>query len=199
MNISFLEALRMGWARFCLAPLQFALATLLFLLLALTAILTGPAALLWMWYVSPERPVGPLGNLVGGMTLLNRLHGTNRIPAAFWLGLVIWVFGLLPGFHHALLSIIPLCVLLVQPLWLALVFVDRYNLRLSVALKSVTFLCLNAPSVALPAMAFGLLGWSGALLFGVGILITLPIAIHAQLRWLQDRHIFLVAAIQKAS
>lgn len=199
MNISFLEALRMGWARFCLAPLQFALATLLFLLLALTAILTGPAALLWMWYVSPERPVGPLGNLVGGMTLLNRLHGTNRIPAAFWLGLVIWVFGLLPGFHHALLGIIPLCVLLVQPLWLALVFVDRYNLRLSVALKSVTLLCLNVPSVALPAMAFGLLGWSGALLFGVGILITLPIAIHAQLRWLQDRYIFLVAAIQKAS
>lgn len=189
----------MGWVRFCLTPLQFALGTFLFLLVSLTAILTGPAALLWMWHVSPERPIGPLGDIVGSMTLVSRLHGTNRIPAAFWLGLLIWVFGLLPGLHHALFGIIPLCVLLVQPLWLALVLVDHYNLRLSVALKSVTFLCLNAPSVALPAMAFGLLGWCGILLFGVGILITLPVAIHAQLRWLQDRHIFLVAAIQKAS
>ena len=56
----------------------------------------------------------------------------------------------------------------------------------------------DAPGRAFGAMALGLAGGLGALLFFVGLFITLPVANRALLLWLSRCHADLAAAIQRA-
>ncbi len=195
----FLFALRDGWERFRANPAGEAVAAALFLLASLTGILFGPAALIYLWRLAPKGR-DPFAEVpfASNLLLLQRLQGTRRVSTAFWLGLGIWAFTVLPFFHHVLLLGIPLGVVLAQPLWLALAVADRFDLPLGVACRAVFRLLADAPGRAFPCLAFGLLAWAGILLFGIGILLTTPIALRALLRYLEGCERELAAAVQGA-
>ena len=199
----FLFALREGWRFFCANPIREAALALLFFLVGLTGLFLGPAANLWLWHLDPDKPTEPfgdtpLGPLVGQMALAQRLQAPHRLPTCFWLGLLLWAVALLPAAHATLLGLIPLGLLLIQPVWLALVLADRFALPFGVACRATCRFVVDAPGRALTAMAFGLVGGLGAALFFVGLFITLPVANRALLLWLGRCHADLAAAVQKA-
>lgn len=188
-----IPCLKDGFTLFRANPVGESILAFLFLVACATGILLGPAAVLYLWHLNPQAPLGPMRALL----LTQRLQGSRRVATAFWLGLAMWVIAVLPSLHHPLLGI-PACVLLIQPLWLALVLADRFDLPLPVALRATLRLFLDAPGKALPCVGFGLLAASGSLAFGIGVLITLPIALRATLRWLDNAPTELSAAIQRA-
>lgn len=187
------DCLKEGFDRFRANPVGEALLAFLFLVACATGILLGPAAVLYLWHLNPQVPEGPLRALL----LTQRLQGTRRMATAFWLGLGIWVVAVLPSLHHPLLGL-PAWLLLTQPLWLAIVLTDRFDLSLPVAFRATLGFLIGSPAKALPCLLFGLLATSGVCLFGIGILITLPVALRATLRWLDTAPTELAAAIQKA-
>lgn len=188
-----IACLKDGFDYFRSNPVGEAILAFLFLVACATGILLGPAAVLYLWHLSPMAPVGPLRALY----LTQRLQGTRRIATAFWLGLGIWIIAVLPSLHHPLLGF-PVWLLLTQPLWLALVLTDRFDLPLPVALRATLEFLFSAPAKAVPCLLFGLLAFSGTCLFGIGVLITLPVALRAMLRWLDGASVELSAAVQKA-
>lgn len=188
-----LPHLKDGFALFRANPVGESILAFLFLLACATGILLGPAAVLYLWHLNPQAPLGPMRPLL----LTQRLQGTRRVATAFWIGLMIWVIALLPSLRHPLLGM-PAWLLLTQPLWLALILADRFDLSLPVALRATLHFLLNAPSKALPCLLLGLLAHAGLFLFGIGILITLPIALRATLCWLDGAPAELSAAIQRA-
>lgn len=204
MNGPFLSALLDGWRFLRADPMREAFLAALFLLGSATAILLGPAAILWLWHLDPARPGGARQPLPGPETLLanllamERLRDPTRRATTFWLGLVIWGVMLLPCFQATLLGFVPVCLLLLQPLWLALVLADRFALPVGVACRAAWRLTLAAPGVAFPAMLLGLLGWVGLALLGIGVVLTLPIANRALLLWLARHPLPLSAAVQEA-
>lgn len=187
------SCLKDGFDIFRANPLGESLLALLFLLACATGILLGPAAVLYLWHFNPQAPEGPMRALL----LTQRLQGAKRMPTSFWLGLGIWFVAVLPSLHHPLLGI-PAWLLLSQPLWIALLLADRFDLTLPVALRAAFGFLLNAPRKAFPCVLFGLLAASGVCLFGIGVLITLPIALRATLRWLDGAPVELAAAVQRA-
>lgn len=197
-------ALREGWRFFCANPVREAALALLFFLGGLTGLFLGPAANLWLWHLEPNKPEETLlgdtllGPLVGQMALAQRLQVPHRLATCFWLGLLLWCVALIPAAHATLLGFIPVGLLLIQPLWLALVLADRFALPFGVACRATCNFIADAPGRAFGAMALGLAGGLGALLFFVGLFITLPVANRALLLWLSRCHADLAAAIQRA-
>lgn len=189
-----LRTLQEGFERFLRNPLGEAVAAALFLLAATTGILLGGAALLYLSHLMPKKIDHPM---MAQMQLLQQIQGVHRTTAAFWIGLFIWIIVLLPSFQSPFLGI-PIGWILLQPLWCALLLTHRYDLPCAVALKSVYQLTLQSPAMAFRLYALGLLAFSGLFLFGVGIFITLPIALFATLRQLDDNHRELTSAIQRA-
>lgn len=195
----FLFALRDGWERFRANPVGEAVAAALFLLASLTGILLGPAALVYLFRLAPKEGV-PFAesSFAANLLLMQRLQGSRRVPTAFWLGLGIWALTVLPVFHHVLVFGIPAGVVLAQPLWLGVVLADRFDLPPAIACRATLRLIAVFPGKALPCLAFGLLAWAGILLFGIGILLTMPIMFRALLRYLETCERELAAAVQGA-
>lgn len=188
-----LRTLQEGLERFLRNPLGEAIAAALFLLASATGILLGGAALLYLSWLSPKHD----NPMMAQMQLMQQLQGVHRMKAAFWIGLVIWIIVILPSFQSPFFGI-PIGWIVLQPLWCALLLTHRYDLPCGVALKSVYQLTLQSPAVAFRLYALGLLAFSGLFCFGVGIFITLPIALFATLRQLDDSHRELTSAIQRA-
>jgi hypothetical protein len=186
--------LREGFDRFLRNPLGETVAAALFLLASATGILLGGAALLYLSHLAPKKLDNPM---MAQMQLLQQLQGVHRTTAAFWIGLIIWAIILLPSFQSPLFGI-PMGWILLQPFWCALLLTHRYDLPCFIALKSVYHLTLQSPAIAFRLYTFGLLAFAGLFLFGIGIFITLPIALFATLRQLDDAHRELTSAIQHA-
>lgn len=188
-----ITCLKDGFTLFRANPVGESLLAFLFLLACATGILLGPAAVLYLWHLSPQAPVGPMRTLL----LTQRLQGTRRVATTFWIGLMIWIIAVLPSLRHPLLGV-PAWFLLTQPLWLAILLTDRFDLSFPVALRATFHFLLNAPAKAFPCLILGLLAHAGIFLFGIGILITLPIALRATLHWLDGAPAELSVAIQRA-
>lgn len=199
---AFLADLRGGWRFFCANPVAEAIFAALFFLAGLTGILLGPAAVMWLWHLNPSRaganPLAgtPFAPVFDQAFLAQRLQGP-RLAAAFWLGLTLWAVTFFFA-AVSLFGLIPLGLLLAQPVWLALVLADRFGLPFAVACRVTLRFVRNAPARALAAMGFGLIGCAGAALAGVGLFITLPVANRALLLWLGRCHADLAAAIQES-
>lgn len=199
---AFLADLRGGWRFFCANPVAEAIFAALFFLAGLTGILLGPAAVMWLWHLNPSRAgVNPLAGtpfapVFDQAFLAQRLQGP-RLAAAFWLGLTLWAVTFFFA-AVSLFGLIPLGLLLAQPVWLALVLADRFGLPFAVACRVTLRFVRNAPARALAAMGFGLIGCAGAALAGVGLFITLPVANRALLLWLGRCHADLAAAVQES-
>ena len=199
---AFLADLRGGWRFFCANPVAEAIFVALFFLAGLTGILLGPAAVMWLWHLNPSRaganPLAgtPFAPVFDQAFLAQRLQGP-RLAAAFWLGLTLWAVTFFFA-AVSLFGLIPLGLLLAQPVWLALVLADRFGLPFAVACRVTLRFVRNAPARALAAMGFGLIGCAGAALAGVGLFITLPVANRALLLWLGRCHADLAAAVQES-
>lgn len=199
---AFLADLRGGWRFFCANPVAEAIFAALFFLAGLTGILLGPAAVIWLWHLNPSRaganPLAgtPFAPVFDQAFLAQRLQGP-RLAAAFWLGLTLWAVTFFFA-AVSLFGLIPLGLLLAQPVWLALVLADRFGLPFAVACRVTLRFVRNAPARALAAMGFGLIGCAGAALAGVGLFITLPVANRALLLWLGRCHADLAAAVQES-
>ena len=199
---AFLSDLRAGWRFFCANPVQEAVLSALLFLAGLTGILLGPAAVMWLWHLNPSRaganPLAgtPFAPVFDQAFLAQRLQGP-RLAAAFWLGLTLWAVTFFFA-AVSLFGLIPLGLLLAQPVWLALVLADRFGLPFAVACRVTLRFVRNAPARALAAMGFGLIGCAGAALAGVGLFITLPVANRALLLWLGRCHADLAAAVQES-
>ena len=199
---AFLADLRGGWRFFCANPVAEAIFAALFFLAGLTGILLGPAAVMWLWHLNPSRaganPLAgtPFAPVFDQAFLAQRLQGP-RLAAAFWLGLTLWAVTFFFA-AVSLFGLIPLGLLLAQPVWLALVLADRFGLPFAVACRVTLRFVRNAPARALAAMGFGLIGCAGAALAGVGLFITLPVANRALLLWLGRCHAELAAAVQES-
>lgn len=199
---AFLADLRGGWRFFCANPVAEAIFAALFFLAGLTGILLGPAAVMWLWHLNPSRaganPLAgtPFAPVFEQAFLAQRLQGP-RLAAAFWLGLTLWAVTFFFA-AVSLFGLIPLGLLLAQPVWLALVLADRFGLPFAVACRVTLRFVRNAPARALAAMGFGLIGCAGAALAGVGLFITLPVANRALLLWLGRCHADLAAAVQES-
>ena len=199
---AFLADLRGGWRFFCANPVAEAIFAALFFLAGLTGILLGPAAVMWLWHLNPSRaganPLAgtPFAPVFDQAFLAQRLQGP-RLAAAFWLGLTLWAVTFFFA-AVSLFGLIPLGLLLAQPVWLAIVLADRFGLPFAVACRVTLRFVRNAPARALAAMGFGLIGCAGAALAGVGLFITLPVANRALLLWLGRCHADLAAAVQES-
>ena len=199
---AFLADLRGGWRFFCANPVAEAIFAALFFLAGFTGILLGPAAVMWLWHLNPSRaganPLAgtPFAPVFDQAFLAQRLQGP-RLAAAFWLGLTLWAVTFFFA-AVSLFGLIPLGLLLAQPVWLALVLADRFGLPFAVACRVTLRFVRNAPARALAAMGFGLIGCAGAALAGVGLFITLPVANRALLLWLGRCHADLAAAVQES-
>lgn len=187
-----LTLLRRSFERFTRNPLAESLLTALFLLAACTGILLGPAALLYLWHHNPQAPETPLR----AMLLTQRLQNTRRLPTAFWCGLILWVVALI-GLTDPELGL-PLWMILVQPLWVMILLADRFDLPLPLTAKAAFNFFRDAPQKAWALVLLGLFGFAGALCFGIGIFITLPVAVRAMLLLLEESPRELAAAVQKA-
>lgn len=186
--------LREGVARFCRNPLGEAIAAVLFLFAACTGLLLGVGSLLYISYLTTDPTQDPM---LARMQRMQALQNPQRTSTAFWLGIIIWFIAILPNFQNLLFGI-PVAWLIIQPFWSALLIANRYGLSVLIALRTVWFLTLHAPAVALPLYALGLLAFSGLLVFGIGICATLPIALFATLRVLETSRLEVTAAIQRA-
>ena len=199
---AFLADLRGGWRFFCANPVAEAIFAALFFLAGLTGILLGPAAVMWLWHLNPSRaganPLAgtPFAPVFDQAFLAQRLQGP-RLAAAFWLGLTLWAVTFFFA-AVSLFGLIPLGLLLAQPVWLAIVLADRFGLPFAVACRVTLRFVRNAPARALAAMGFGLIGCAGAALAGVGLFIPLPVANRALLLWLGRCHADLAAAVQES-
>lgn len=187
--------LREAWERFCRDPLAEALLTALFLLASFTGILLGPAALCYLWHHNSQNAIRTSASV---LLLTQRLQGSERMRTAFWLGLVIWVMALLPLFASSLFGL-PVWFFAIQPLWLAIVIADRFDLPFALTLRATVAFIQLAPAKAFACMGLGLLGFLGVCCFGVGLLITLPVATRALMTTLDTCALSLAAAIQRAT
>lgn len=185
--------LQRSFNRFCRNPLSESLLTGLFLLAACTGIFLGPAALLYLWHHNPQVPDSPLR----AMLLTQRLQNTQRLPTAFWCGLILWVVALLPGLADPILGL-SLWMIVVQPIWIILLFTDRFDLPLPLAAKATFNLFRDAPQKAWQLVLLGVFGFAGLLCFGIGILITLPVAVYAMQLLLDSSPTELASAVQRA-
>lgn len=186
--------LREGAERFFRNPLGEAIAAVLFLFAACTGLLLGVGSLLYISYLTTDPTQDPM---LARMQRMQALQNPQRTSTAFWLGIIIWFIAILPNFQNLLFGI-PVAWLIIQPFWCALLIANRYGLSVLIALRTVWFLTLHAPAVALPLYALGLLAFSGLLVFGIGICATLPIALFATLRVLETSRLEVTAAIQRA-
>ena len=186
--------LRSGFQALIQNPLGETIGTFAFVLACMTILLCGPAAAIYFWMHSPERPAGPMGM----MLTAERFRNTKRMNTLFWIGIIMWAASALLGwaFHLTGLAVV---LLIQQPLWLAMMIADRYDLTLGVALKTTFVYIVTAPMQALPILLLGLLGTSGLAIGLIGVLFTMPIALHAALRLLADaaQNLELPAAIQR--
>lgn len=189
-----------GWRFFCANPVSEALYSVLFFVAGLTGLFLGPAAIMWLWHLNPDRagtnPLAgtPFASLLSSALLTQRFLGP-RLSSTFWLGLLLWAAMFLFATFR-LFEFIPLGVFLAQPIWLALVLADRFGLPFGVACRVTLRFLFKAPDRALMAMAFGLIAGSGVVFVFIGLFITLPVANRALLRWLDRSHADLTAAVQ---
>lgn len=190
-----LKHLKQSFDYFSRMPLTESLLTGLFLLAACTGILLGPAAILYLWHHNPQAVCTPPP--MRAVLLSQRLQNSQRLPTAFWCGLILWVMALLPGLANPVLGL-SLWMIAVQPIWIILLFTDRFDLPLTLAAKATLNLFQDAPKTAWQLVLFGIFGFSGLLCFGIGILITLPIAVHAMLLLLDSSPTELASAVQRA-
>ena len=187
--------LRDSFDRFSRDPVGEMFLTLLFLLGAVTGFLFGPAALLYLWHHSPQRPPASTNAV---MLMIQRLQSGRRLPAALGLGFCIWLMALVPALVSPILGL-PLWVFLVQPLWLMLVLADCFDLTFGVACRTFFYFLVSYPKAASLALLLAFLGFAGMLLFGVGLLVTFPIFTRALLAFLSQYSRQLAAAVQRAS
>lgn len=185
--------LQKSFRHFARNPITESLLTGLFLLAASTGILLGPAAVLYLWHHNPQAPDTPLRAIL----LSQRLQNTHRLPTAFWCGLIIWIFAILPGLAHPVLGL-SLWMIAVQPIWMIMLLSDRFDLPLTLAGKAVIALVRTAPQKALQLLLLGILAFCGLLLFGIGIFITLPVAVRAMHLLLDSSPTELASAVQQA-
>ncbi len=183
-----------GFQRIREKPLEDLLGVLLFLFGAMTGILFGFSALLYLWYCSHHRQ---LKNITSIFLFIQRLQGTQRLTSAFWLGLSIWGIFCLPILLPSEIGLL-LWWLLIQPFWLALFLVDRFDLSLHTVFKTLIAFLQFAPKQFMVCIILGLLTFCGLFFFGIGILLTLPIGVYAELRLLDVLQAKLSIAIQKA-
>lgn len=189
-----LSHLQAGFQRFLRNPIGEVLAAALFLLAAVSGIFLGVGAILYLFHLSPNNNShSPLAQL----QIAQQLQGIHRTTTAFWLGIFLWIIAIFPSFQNLIFGI-PFSWLLMQPLWCALLVSNRYDLSLSIALKTILHFTFDTPGAACRLYALGLLAFSGLFCFGIGIFITLPIAIEASLRQMELMHRELTAAIQRA-
>ena len=187
-------ALQEGLLRFLRNPLREALAAALFLFASLTGLFLGIGALLYLVHLMPKDNIDPV---TFQLQMMQRFRGTRRVNTAFWLGIIIWVVAILPASQSLVLGI-PASWLLVQPFWFALVLADCYDLALPVALKATLSFTMDNPLLATQMVLLGLIAFSGLFCFGIGIFITMPIALFATLRLLERSQRELTLAIQRA-
>lgn len=191
-----------GWRFFCANPVSEALYSVLFFVAGLTGLFLGPAAIMWLWHLNPDRdgvnPLSgtPFASLLNPALLTQRFLGP-RLASTFWLGLLVWAVMLFLATFH-LFEFIPLGMLLVQPIWLTLVLADRFGLSFGVACRVTLRFFFKAPARALMAMTFGFIACSGVVLAFIGLFVTLPLANRALLRWLDRCHADLAAAVQES-
>ncbi|MEG2465747.1 MAG: hypothetical protein RSB14_06995 [Kiritimatiellia bacterium] len=185
--------LKMAWTTFRLNPLSEILYTFFFLLAAATGLLLGPAAIAYFWHLTPKTSSSGVAQI---LMLSQRYQGSRRTASMFWLGIILLGISLLPLFHHPFVGI-PLWLFISQPLGFALIVADRYDLGFTVACKSTFWFLYEAPAKGFLCLGLGLLAFSGSLLFGVGILITFPIALRTLLAYLTTCSAELSIAIQK--
>ncbi|MBQ9693660.1 MAG: hypothetical protein IJV69_02775 [Kiritimatiellae bacterium] len=189
-----IAALQEGVRHFLRNPLQEALAAAFFLIAAITGLFLGVGALIYFVHLMPKSGLDPV---TLQMQMLQRFRGTRRVNTAFWLGIIIWLIAVLPNTQNLFLGL-PIAWLLIQPFWFALLITDHYDLSLPVALKATYTFTLDNPLLALQFVALGLLAFSGLLCFGIGIFVTLPIALVATLHLLASVQRELSLAIQRA-
>lgn len=170
-----INALHEGLIRFLRNPLREVLVAACFLVAAMTGLFLGIGALLYNVYLLPKENLDPV---TLQFQLIQRFRGTRRVNTAFWLGILIWMFAVLPSWQNMFMGI-PISWFLVQPFWFALLLTDTYDLSLPIALKATMHFIFNKPLIALQIGILGLIAFSGIFCFGIGICFTLPIALFA--------------------
>ena len=175
-------------------PLGEVLAAALFLLAAITGLFTGVGALMYLLHLAPKEGCDPI---TLQLQMMQRFRGTRRVSSAFWLGLLLWLIVVLPNLQNPIFGV-PAAWLILQPVWLALLMADRYDLTLPIALKATYHFTMLSPAAAIQLYLLGLLAFAGLFCFGIGILITLPIALYAILRMMESVDRDLSIAVQRA-
>ncbi|MBR6802722.1 MAG: hypothetical protein IKM62_02745 [Kiritimatiellae bacterium] len=189
--ISFLQD---GYRHFMRDPLGEVLAAALFLLAAITGLFTGVGALMYLLHLAPKEGCDPI---TLQLQMMQRFRGTRRVSSAFWLGLLLWLIVVLPNLQNPIFGV-PAAWLILQPVWLSLLMADRYDLTLPIALKATYHFTMLSPAAAIQLYLLGLLAFAGLFCFGIGIFITLPIALYAILRMMESVDRDLSIAVQRA-
>lgn len=188
------SALQDGYRHFMRNPLGEIIAAALFIVAAITGLFTGIGALMYILHLVPKHGCDPIALQ---LQIMQRFRGTRRASSAFWLGLILWVIVVLPNLQNPIFGI-PTSWLILQPIWLSLLIADHYDLALPVALKATYHFTLNTPKIAFQLYALGLLAFCGLFCFGIGIFITLPIALFATLRMMEFAERDLAIAVQRS-
>lgn len=175
-------------------PLLEIVLTLFFLLFVITGIFLGPAAIAYFWHHNPSAPPPPARTLLLGQ----RFSGSQRLRTCLVLGWVLWLLVLYPVWSGSICWGLAWWVIM-QPFWVMMLIADRYDLNLTVTLKATCVFATSAPRKAGMLLLLGLLGYAGTLLGIIGIVVTLPIAVNASLRLLEDCHLELAGAVQRVS
>lgn len=188
-----LVALRDGYHHFMRDPLRVAIATLLFLLTVSTGFLAGIGALIYIQYLKPD------ANLPFQLRIFQHVRSMPRLTSAFLLGLSIWaICCFIPFLQSYLIFGIPAAWIITQPLWFALLLADSYDLAPKIALKATCKFTCTYPLRAVKVYALGLLAFSGLLIFGLGVLFTLPVALFATLQLMNTMQQEFSLSIQQA-
>ncbi len=190
-----IKTLQASWALFRRSPMMDAVATGLFLLISLTGVLTGGAMLLYTAYLGCTQSQIPVQ--LQWLMRMQQVQGVHKMRVAFWLGLGAWVLLFIPNLMATVL-IFPLWYLVSLPLWLALLLTGRYDISLTVAGKMLWCLVTEAPALVGQLLLLALIGFGGCIFFGIGVLITLPVALRAILMLFDANEGRLRKALQKA-
>ena len=198
---AFWDALLRGGRDFGKNPLGEIIVAMLFILFSLLGFTFGLAAMLYLLYLDPLWRADPAGRM---LHFTRYFQSSFRLWAGFLLGGLIWLF--LVGPMVSGWGIVPV-FLLVQPLWIAILLVHRFDLSPWTALGAAWRLFCEFPATAFSLVALGMVACApmllGSLFLPVGnplslfSVATLPIAFRAMLYRMEVARLQLAAIIQQ--
>ncbi len=173
-----------------------------------TGLFAGVAVILYFWLLNSRLQAHHVSLLQQRLQLLLQFQGVHRLRTMTKLGVALWVaLWMMTSPGGETVFGFPVIWVLLQPLFLAMMLANQYDLPAMIALRSMVFFIWREPACALPIMGATLLGfcgvWCGSLFDDAGplaimVLATLPIAFLTALQLLEAAKERLVYIIQEA-